>query len=125
MTIQSLAILFLALRLVSLVFVSLVLYRQIRLFRLRIDTELVRFRLVMFLLGLVLFVGSLYPIYFDLVYALNLPVENDTLLVSRYALSNVLSFLAGSIVLWNIYRIAGADLDEQQDKEDSHGTSSR
>lgn len=115
--VETIAFILLIMRLVSLGFISLVLYRQLRLFRLNIDSGLVRFRIVMFLLGVVFFLGNLLPIVVDYTYAFVIQ-ENDISLLVYYAISNATTSLVASIILWHIYRIAGTALDEEQKRHD-------
>lgn len=115
--ITTIAIILLIMRLVSLGFICLVLYRQLRLFRLDIDSGLVHFRVFMFILGIVLFLGNLLPVLVDYTYAFII-VEDDFSLLVLYAISNASTSLAASIILYHIYKIAGTALDEEQKKHD-------
>ena len=118
MTIQAIAIALLVIRLISLGFVVAVLARQIRLFRLSVDSHLVTFRVVMFLLGVVFLLGHLLPVAVDVNYAFFSDSDDFNILV-WYALSNALSGIAAAILLWKIYQIAGKELDIRQQRADA------
>jgi hypothetical protein len=118
MTVQATAILLLILRLISLSLVILVLKRQLRLFKLDVDNDLVTFRAVMFGLGIIFFLGHILPIATDIFYGFIHTSDDDFNILVYYAISNCVSGLVASILLWNVYRIAGKALDKQQIKED-------
>lgn len=110
MGVSEIAFVLLILRLVSLMFVVLVLRSQIRLMKMHIESELAGFRNVMLALGYVLLIGSFLPIVIDFYYSFIYKGAYGGLLV-YYAISNCLSHLAASILLWNIYRIAGKEIE--------------
>lgn len=118
MTVQIVASILLALRFASIFFIFLVLVRQFRLFKLHIDSGLVSFRIIMFALGIVFLLGSVVPIGVDYYYAVVHPNSGWNWLLVGYAVSNAITALVASVILWNIYRIAGAELDERQEEED-------
>lgn len=113
MGVSEIAFVLLILRLTSLVFVVLVLRSQIRLMKMHIESELAGFRNVMLALGYVLLIGSFLPIVIDFYYSFIYKGAYGGLLV-YYAISNCLSHLAASILLWNIYRIAGREIESNE-----------
>lgn len=111
MTIATVALILLIIRIIGLAFIAMVISVQYRLFKYAIDTGLVRFRMVMFLLGVVLLLSCVMPLYVDYYYAFvntDIGWEHNGLVV-LYAVNNATSFLVSSYLLWKIYRIAGGD----------------
>lgn len=118
MTIQIVAFILLALRALTIAFTLSVLKQQYRLFKMTIDSGLVQFRVAMFSLTMVFLVGSVIPVMVDIYYGLINTDANWNLVLVAYALSNSLSFLASSVLLWKIYQIVGAGLRQEQLLED-------
>ena len=122
-TVQTAAIILLLLRILSLGLIASVVLRQITLFKLRIDSDLVKFRFILFLLGVAMLVGSVVPIYIDVYYSI---IETDASWngpLVMYATSNTLTHLAGSLLLWKVYQIAGTQAQEQDDQINDSETS--
>lgn len=120
MTISVIAFILLILRFVSVFFVAMVIHQQWKLLRKKTDSELVGIKMVMFLLGHVLLVGSILPIIADFYYAFIINSDSGMTIIVWYAISNCLAHLTGSILLWNIYRMASsleAELDEIHESE--------
>lgn len=115
--IQLLAILLLVERLAAVTFISMVLRRQYNLFKYKVDTGLVKLRLIMFGLALVFLLGNVVPIAVDIYYAfISVPGGADFIL-QVYTLSNATISLTAAIFLWLIYKIAEGEMDERSDEE--------
>lgn len=113
MTLQIIAFILLAIRISSVVLVYMVIVKQVQLFRRRIDYTLSTFRLVMFLLAFVFLISNGFPIVVDSYYAfIDIAATNNALL-EGYAISNALNALAGSILLWKVYDIAGKQIEQE------------
>jgi hypothetical protein len=115
MTVQRIAIILLIMRIISVSFIILVIKRQYGLFKLRIDTQLVQFRMVMFILGHIFLLGNVLPIITDVYYAF-FHISKEVNLLVYYAISNALTSLVAAFLLWNIYRIAGMELEDKQEE---------
>lgn len=126
--IETIALLLLIGRLISVTFILLVLHRQYRLFGTQIDFELVpnltkyqrrnvyRIRRILFALSVIIFLGNLIPIAID---ALTLFVETGRPAILRpvsvmYAFSNSLTAMFSAIMIWTLYKIAGLGTDEKK-----------
>lgn len=118
MTVQIVAIILLILRLATLWFTGAVLLKQLKLFKMTIDSGLVKFRLSMTLLAVVFLVGSFLPIAVDVYYGFIATGATWNALLVLYATSNAISFLAASALLWKIYQIVTKGLEEEQREED-------
>lgn len=111
--VSDIAIGLLLIRLVSVFYVIRVMRKQLELFRLHIDTGLVRFRKTMFALSTVFLISSIMPIAVDTYYGFFEQVDDtEDVLIILYAVSNALMSLAASIILWTIYKIAAESIDE-------------
>ena len=120
-TVPVIAFILLVTRLTSVVFIVLVLIRQIKLFKLPIESHLVSFRMAMFSLNLVTLVGSIIPIYADFYYAFIHQGSGEINIIVAYAVSNALVYLAGSVLVWKIYMIASKEIEEKEDTDGSRG----
>lgn len=101
---------FLALRLISAYFIGRVLYIQYGLLKKPIDPDLRNFRAILFALSIVVFLGNLVPIAVD-IYSLLFPVPRPafySLLSVSYGLSAALTSVASALLIWLLYKIAGA-----------------
>ena len=86
------------LRLITVFYIVRVIRRQIELFRLHIDTGLVRFRKTMLTLSIVFLLGNIMPIIIDFYYGFVDPVRKTDILLVLYAVSNAVMSLAASII---------------------------
>lgn len=112
--VEIIALSLLIIRLIAVGLVVDVLIKQFKLFRKSIDKSLVKFRMIMFLLGIIFFTGNLFPIYMDILIAFSFDIHNQTNLLIGYAISNAVGWLAGSILLWNVYNIASNSDSEKK-----------
>lgn len=123
MTIESIApiaFILLIIRFVSVFFIVMVISQQWRLLRKKTESELAGLKMVMFLLGHALLVGSVLPIVADFYYAFLHDGGAETSIIVWYAISNCLTHFTGAVLLWNIYRIASSlemELDEIHESE--------
>lgn len=120
MTIASIAFILLVIRFISVFFIVMVISQQWRLLRKSTESELVGLKMVMFLLGHALLVGSVLPIIADFYYAFLHNGSDQMSIIVWYAISNCLTHFTGAILLWNIYRIASSletELDEIHELE--------
>jgi putative effector of murein hydrolase LrgA (UPF0299 family) len=72
----------------------------------------------MFSLGVIFFLGHILPIATDIYYGFVYEREGEVNILVYYAISNCISALVASILLWNIYRISGKELDKKQEEKD-------
>lgn len=119
--IQTIALLLLIGRIVSLIFIVLVMYRQFKLFGTTIDFQLVpnltkmerknvyRIRKLLFALSVVIFLGNMIPVAIDV---LTLFTETDrprsiATISIMYAFSNSFTAAFSAIMIWTLYCVAG------------------
>ena len=109
------ATLLLAIRIVSIIFIGLVIMRQLELFKMPIDAEVRRFRIVLFLLALGVFAGNLVPTTIDVLTIFNAnhigrpPQIGMTSFA--YTLSASLTSLVSSLMIWKLYNLARGGKD--------------
>ena len=107
MNIKVLATILLIGHTVSAGFIFFVLKRQLALFRLKIDPELVTFRRVLFFLSVAIFLGNFVPIGIDLLTIFsNLPRAKASPAGIYYAFSNMLVMMLSAGLIWTMYRLA-------------------
>lgn len=111
-SIQIIAAILLIIRIFSIVFMSSVIRKQFRLFKLPIREEVRMFRVVLFILAIVILIGNAIPVIVDTVTLLTDVPRSPFLshLSVTYALSNAITSLSSSLLIWFLYRIS----------EDSH-----
>jgi hypothetical protein len=108
MTIKMYAFTMLVAHVGSMVFIFLVLRRQWALMKQPIPPAVRRFRVVLFMLSMAIFVGNIVPLAIDLA---TLFVETSRPPVVKplslaYAYSNALILLVSSYLIWTLYRLA-------------------
>lgn len=107
-SIQTLAVILLVGRIVSIVFMALVIWKQIKLLRLPIEDEIRSFRKLLFFLSWVIMLGNVIPFIIDFVTI----VSDDALgrnpfipaISTSYSLSNSATAAVSAFTLWLIYR---------------------
>lgn len=123
-TVQIVALFLLLIRFISIAFIITVLIKQVKLFRIGIDSDLASFRVVLFLLNIVALSGSILPIYVDYYFAFIHQGEAEVGMIVAYAVSNAMVYLASSILIWKVYQIASSQLDHIEEmEEESYGQS--
>lgn len=115
-SIVTLAAFLLALRIISVIIISRVIRRQWQLLRLHIHPALRRFRLVLIFLSLAILLGNMIPIVIDaatLFVPTGRPAQIRPLSVG-YAMSNAITSVISSYLIWTLYRLAAEqrDIDE-------------
>lgn len=105
----------------SALFMLAVIVRQIGLFRLHIQHDIIWFRRVLFFLALVIFFGNAIPLAIDVVTVLGL-ITRSTNHVNTiglyYSASNTLVAFTSSVLIWLLYRLAARTvLITESDKE--------
>jgi hypothetical protein len=108
MSIELLASILLLALIGSMTFIFMVLIKQWRLLKVPIEPEVNRFRKVLFMLSLAIFLGNFVPIFID---AATLFVEtgrptNLKAISVAYAFSNALTSLCSSFLIWLLYKLA-------------------
>lgn len=120
--IQTIALILLIARVVSVAFIITVLLRQARLFGKQIDFSVVpfltklqrksvyRIRTVLFTLSVIILLGNLVPIVIDYITLFNNDLgrpANVKLISIAYAFSNALTAMFSAIMIWTLYKLAG------------------
>lgn len=96
-------------RIASLILMGLVLRRQLQLFKLPIDKEIRRYRVILFLLALAIFAGNIVPSVIDLL-TITETLTRSTKTVNGVSLLYTLawvmtSFLSAILIFW-LYRMS-------------------
>lgn len=114
MSIQTLAAILLIGRLTSVVFILMVLKRQLALFHHPIDDHIRNFRVMLFALACVIFLGNMVPILIDTLTVFSDVTRNNPSSIGiAYAFSNNITSLVASIFIWLLYRMA-ADIGSRE-----------
>lgn len=120
--IQTIALILLIARVISVVFIISVLLQQIKLFGKPIDFEAVpyltklqrksvyRIRTVLFCLSVVILLGNLVPVVIDYITlfgdSLGRPTSLRPISIA-YGFSNALTAMFSAIMIWTLYKLAG------------------
>lgn len=120
--IQTIALILLVARVLSVIFIVIVLLRQVRLFGKEIDFSVVpfltniqresvyRIRTVLFTLSVIILLGNLVPVVIDYITLfsddLGRPASLKPISIA-YGFSNALTALFSSIMIWTLYKLAG------------------
>jgi hypothetical protein len=94
---------------ISFILMATVLMKQLSLFKLYIEPELKRFRLALFLLALVIFLGNIVPTTISvltLTDTVTRSVHHINLVGMFYSMTNTLVATFSSILIWLMYRLA-------------------
>jgi type III secretory pathway component EscT len=114
-TIANIALVLLVIRVVSIYFISRVISRQWKLFRYDDSDGLNSTRKVMFALSHGLLLGSILPIMVDVYFGIIHRVDStDSPILTLYAISNAVTSLIASIILWAVYRNPLTEHDENK-----------
>lgn len=120
--IQTIALILLIARVISVAFIITVLLRQARLFGKQIDFSVVpfltklqrksvyRIRTVLFTLSVIILLGNLVPIVIDYITVFNNDLGRPASLKPisiAYAFSNALTAMFSAIMIWTLYKLAG------------------
>lgn len=102
------AIILLVGHLVAACFILTVLLRQARLLRVPIERYYHNFRIGLFALSCIIFLGNMVPIAIDGITLFTTTQRPDRLYTISivYAMSNVLTALTSAITIWLLYRIS-------------------
>lgn len=123
MEIKTLAWCLLAGQLGSAIFMGVVIHRQIGLFGLLIQADIVWFRRVLFVLALVIFLGNMIPLVVDILTVMDLVKRSASHINTvglYYTASNTLVAFFSSVLIWLLYRLAARTvLIVEQAKEDA------
>ena len=109
MNIRTLAAIVLIGQSVSFFLMAAVLKKQLALFKLYIEPELKSFRLVLFLLALVIFLGNIIPTSISiltLTRTVTRSVDTINFVGMIYSMSNTLVASFSSVLIWTMYRLA-------------------
>lgn len=120
--IQTIALILLIARVISVVFIVTVLLKQVRLFGKPIDFEAVpfltklerksvyRIRTVLFFLSVIILLGNLVPVLIDYITlfgdSLGRPTQLRPISIA-YAFSNATTAMFSAIMIWTLYKLAG------------------
>lgn len=113
MDIRTIATLLLLGKIISLVFILLVLKKQWNIRKKTIHPTLRKYRTILFVLALVILIGTIIPIVVDLLTLLtNIDRENSPSIAGIiYAFSNDITFLIASILIWTLYKLSSAVIE--------------
>jgi len=106
MDIKTISALLFILHIVASTFMFLVIRRQLSLFKRYIDPELRRFRMVLFLLTMSIFIGNFIPLSIDLFNAIGEAPESAPLGRIIYITANAIVSVISSGLIWSMYRLA-------------------
>lgn len=107
MDIKTLAKILLIGHVVSASFMFFVLKKQLALFKLNIEPELVKFRKVLFGLSLAVFLGNFIPIVIDVLTIVSKVTRSQPSTIGiYYAFSNCIFSILSAILIWTMYRLA-------------------
>lgn len=108
-------------RLISELFIAFVILRQYRLFKITAPAPIKALRKALFGISLFVFFGNMIPIFLDVATILadnSLEREDSPSVVGvAYAFSNNITFMAISILLWYLYRLAASQLIDTDETE--------
>lgn len=123
LSIQTIAVILLIARLISVGFILFVLRLQWKLFKSKIDFSLVpnldhyqqttvyRIRRVLFVLAVIIFLGNMIPILIDAITIFSHNSLGRTQSIRpisvAYAVSNAFTAMFSAIMIWTLYKLAG------------------
>lgn len=114
MDIQILAVILLAGRLVSEFFIIQVLRRQWKIRKTKTHPRLGQLRSVLNLLAILVFVGNIYPLVLDAITLFEPSVRTSPFVNLPgvvYSLTNSLTFMFASILIWTLYKISDVAIE--------------
>lgn len=121
MDIKTLAWCLLVGQLGSAIFMFAVIHRQIRLFGMRVQADIIWFRRVLFGLAMVIFLGNTVPLIVDVLTVMDLVTRSAKHINTvglYYTASNTLVAFFSSVLIWLLYRLAARTvLVIEQDKD--------